>query len=97
MSYEDIVTADRRLAILQSLHGMTGNTANDVVLLGMLSQQGHRIGRDRLRTDLAWLEEQGLIVGQQPGGIWIATLSARGYDVAEGTAHAPGVAHPRPA
>lgn len=96
MSYEDIVTADRRLAILQSLAAASDYTANEVVLGEQLGALGHRVSRDRLRADLAWLEEQGLLVAQQPGGVWVVTLSARGYDVAGGTARVPGVARPRP-
>lgn len=95
-SYEDIVTADRRLVVLQVLVAATDYTANEVVLLDAIAAQGHRVSRDRLRADLAWLEEQDLLLSQQPGGVWVVTLTARGYDAAQGVARVPGVARPRP-
>jgi len=49
-----------------------------------------------LHTDLAWLEEQGLVICQQPRAGWIVTLTSRGGDVAEGRASVPGVARPQP-
>jgi hypothetical protein len=96
MSYADILTADRRLVILQALSTMADYTTNEVVLSGWLGQHGHKVSRDLLRNDLAWLDEQGLIVPQQVQGVWIVTLGARGYDVAQGAAQVPGVARPRP-
>ncbi len=96
MSYEEIVTADRKLALLQTLVAAPDYTTNEVVLVDRLAELGHRVSRDRLRADLAWLEEQDLLLAQQPSGVWVVTLTARGYDVAQGVARVPGVARPSP-
>ena len=97
MNYRDTVNADRLLLILQTLREAADFTTNEVVLLASLAELGHRISRDMLRTDLAWLEEQGLLLAQQPSGVWVVTLTSRGYDVSLGLARVPGVARPRPA
>lgn len=94
--FADLVTEDRRRVILAELARAADYTANSVVLGDLLARQGHRVSRDRLRADLAWLEEQDLVLTQQPGGVWVVTLTARGYDVAQGVARVPGVARPRP-
>lgn len=96
MSYDDIVTADRRLVILRALSQDVDYTLNEFVLLEAIGVHGHRVSRDRMRADLAWLQEQELVLAQQPGGVWVVTLTARGYDTAQGLAHVPGVARPRP-
>lgn len=97
MNYRDAVTADRLLVILQTLVKSADFTTNEVVLLASLSELGHRVSRDMLRTDLAWLEEQGLLLAQQPSGVWVVTLTSRGYDASLGLARVPGIARPRPA
>ena len=51
---------------------------------------------DRVRTDLAWLGEQGLLVCEDVGGVTLATLQETGADVVAGTQIIPGVRKPRP-
>ena len=63
---------------------------------GILAMFGHKVSRDRLRTVLAWLAEQGLILVNDPGGLKVARLTARGQDVSCGAADCPGVKRPRP-
>lgn len=97
MSYQDFETEGRRLAILRILSRRTEYTTNEYSLGDELrGAYAHIVSRDRLRGDLAWLEEQGLVIVQQPRAGWIVTLTARGGDVAEGRANVPGVARPRP-
>lgn len=97
MIYHDLVTADIRLRLLQLLSGKPVYTGNEVALQAELaSKYGHAIGRDRVRTELTWLEDQGLLVLQKPGGIMLATLSGTGQEVSGGISRNPGVAVPRP-
>ena len=97
MSYQDFETEGRRLAILRILARRNAYTTNEYSLADELSgAYAHVVSRDRLHADLAWLEEQGLVIVQQPRAGWIATLTARGSDVGAGRATAPGVARPRP-
>ncbi|ATG73668.1 hypothetical protein AN401_07195 [Zobellella denitrificans] len=97
MSYQDFETEGRRLGILRILSRRTQYTTNEYSLNDELrGAYAHHISRDRLHTDLTWLEEQGLVICQQPRAGWVITLTARGADVAAGTAQVPGVARPRP-
>lgn len=97
MSYGDLVLQDRRLCLLRSLHDDPDYAANDSVLQGLLSQMGHGVSRDVVRSDLAWLAEQGLVVLETPiDGVTVARLLERGADVATGRSVVPGVRRPSP-
>lgn len=97
MSYQDFQTAGRRLGILRILQRRNQFTSNEYSLNDELGgNYGHHVSKDALHTDLAWLEEQGLVIVQQPRAGWIATLTSRGADVAEGRATVPGIARPQP-
>lgn len=93
--YAEVRRADRRLCLLQALAGCADYTAHAHLLRDALAEQGHREPFDTVRGDLAWLDEQGLIV-LADGRIPVATLTLRGEDAARGVARVPGVARPRP-
>lgn len=95
-SYDETLREDRRLCALQILAGCADYTAHAHLLRDRLETLGHRPSMDQLRVDLAWLDEQGLIV-LADGRIPVATLTLRGEDAARGRAQLPGVARPRPA
>ena len=92
----ELVGEDIRLRLLCILAAAPAYTANEITLRQLLEDLGHSLSRDAMRTHLAWLEEQDCAITQQPGGIWLATLTARGEDAARGLAHVPGIARPRP-
>jgi hypothetical protein len=97
MSYQNFQAEGRRLCILRILLRAANYTTNEYVLSdGLTREYGHHVSKDGLHTDLAWLEEQGLVINQQPRAGWVITLTARGSDAAEGRANVPGVARPRP-
>lgn len=96
MNFADHVAADARLCILQSLEADPGYDLNEHVLAAALQALGHGLSRDRLRGELAWLAEQGLVTVTEVSGIHVARLTARGADAARGRALIPGVARPRP-
>lgn len=96
MSYQEIIEADRRLVILKLLQDSAGYACNEHLLGALLGNFGHLIPSDRLRTDLAWLSEQGLIRVNDVGGVQIAIANQRGLDVAQGLATVPGVKRPAP-
>ena len=86
-----------RLAVLQLLQVDYGYAHNELILQRALEQVGHGVSGDRLRGELAWLAEQGLIVVEDVCGLLhLARITARGADVALGRARVPGVARPRP-
>ena len=95
-SFADTESEHRRLVILLALKESPDYTSNEYVLVDSIAHFGHRVSSDKLRTDLAWLDEQGLVIAQQPGGVWVVTVTRRGDDVATGLATVPGVKRPRP-
>ncbi|OQW74849.1 MAG: hypothetical protein BVN35_09550 [Proteobacteria bacterium ST_bin11] len=96
MDYNEFATAHRRLAVLEYLNRAATYTAHEVDLKAALAAGGQPVGTDVLRADLQWLHEQGLVLANQPGGVWFATLTAKGGDVRQGLSTVPGVARPEP-
>lgn len=96
MSYGNLVTEDRRLSVLLLLEASPGGVGNEALLHAALPDFGHTPSADQVRVDLAWLAEQGLVTVKDNHGLTVATLTARGQDVAQGRAVVPGVKKPRP-
>lgn len=96
MSYSKLFAEHLRLAILQLLQQDSDYAHNEAVLQSALAALGHGVSTDRLRGELAWLAEQGLIAIDDVSGMQVATLTLRGADAALGRARIPGVARPRP-
>lgn len=83
------------MAILRALAELPLFRANSSVLASILDQFGHAVSRDQVKTELRWLEEQGLVAIDEVGSVLVATLNERGQDVAEGRAVVDGIARPR--
>lgn len=97
MSFHKLLAEDRRLAILRILNGDSGYATNESVMQTALYQLGHGVSREVVRSDFAWLAEQGLVeVEQVSDSVHVARLTSRGVDVAAGHATVPGVKRPRP-
>ena len=94
MSLRDLLEEDRRLVILRSLVDV-GGEANESILNDCLDAYGHRVSRDQVRAQLAWLQEQGVVTIEMVGTYMVATLTGRGQDVAEGRCVVPGIKKPR--
>ncbi len=95
MSFADYLRKDVRLVTLRVLSEMPSYRANSSVVAGVMDQFGHSVTRDQIKTELRWLEEQGLVTIEQAGSVLVATLTERGQDVAEGRAVVDGIARPR--
>ena len=95
-SFPELVNADRRLVILRILEEDDGYSLNESVIQSVLEALGHSVSRDRVRTELRWLEEQGLVTLKEVVSVQVATLTSRGSDAATGRAVIPGVKRPRP-
>ena len=87
---------DLRLTVLCLLTDASGYRANQSLLLILLRSWGHVISVDRMRYELSWLAEMGLISVENIGGVMIATLTDRGQDAVIGAAAIPGVRRPAP-
>lgn len=96
MNFSQFETEDRRLVLLKALENAVQYRTNAFLLQCFADKVGHVASLDQIRTDLAWLAEQGLISLQEVQGVTVATLTSRGLDVATGRAKVPGVAVPQP-
>lgn len=96
-SFYDFTIAAARLTVLRTLVEAPGHSANDSVLTMAMEQMGFPLTRDQLRTQLGWLDEQGLVRLTRPNdSIVVAVLRERGGDVAIGRAFVEGVQRPSP-
>jgi Fe2+ or Zn2+ uptake regulation protein len=95
MSFADYLQKDRRLVLLRILAELPGYRSNSSVLTTLVGNFGHTMTRDQVRTELRWLQEQGLVMIEEAGTVLVPTLTERGQDVAEGRAVVDGVAKPR--
>lgn len=93
-SFKQHMAEDRRLTILRILQESGAYTANHFLLSDALDSFGHKVSFDQLRTDLAWLQEQGVVKVKILEDVHIATLTQRGQDVAQGRAIVPGIKRP---
>ncbi len=94
-SYIETINEHLRLTVLRLLAEDPDYTLNDSLLSDLTENYGFAPSRDKMRTTLAWLREQGL-VAYEDDRIIIATLTGRGLDVARGRTVVPGVKRPRP-
>ncbi len=88
MSFRDFTDKERRRDIVILLS--QGSTASRWAVGEALADLGYKASDDLVGSDLAWLDEQGLIE-QGAGGRW--SLTTRGRDVARGRAWHPGLRH----
>ncbi|WP_242415070.1 ArsR family transcriptional regulator [Sphingomonas panni] len=96
-NFYDYTMGHARLAVLRALAEAVQHTANDSVLSMVMDTLGLPVTRDQLRTQLGWLEEQGLIRLARPtDNLLVASLRERGADVAIGRAHVEGIQRPSP-
>jgi Fe2+ or Zn2+ uptake regulation protein len=87
-----------RLTLLRLLSEQPGYKSNSSVLTQAADAvAGFTATRDQVKTELAWLAEQGLVTNTQViDGLLVATLTERGGEVATGRAVVPGVQKPGP-
>ena len=93
-SFAELESEHRRLCILRLLEKQAGYRANESVLHGALAAYGQAVSRDQVRTDLGWLDEQGLVSLEDLEGLKIVTARERGVEAARGTITVPGVKRP---
>jgi Fe2+ or Zn2+ uptake regulation protein len=96
MSFRERVTEAQRLALLQLLASTPGHPAADTLLAQALPDMGLAATLDQVRTQIAWLADQGLVEVEEVGGITLARVLAAGADTANGLRSVPGVARPAP-
>lgn len=95
-NFARLLSEDRRLVLLRVLEKAPGREVNHYILREALDDIGHNVSYDTVLSELAWLEEQGLVTVERLGGLHVASLTARGLDVGMGRAYHPGVKKPVP-
>jgi len=93
-TYSEFIAEDRRITILRILLDSMGYRVNEYLLSTTLDSLAHCISSDQLRTELAWLQEQGVIKVETINDVQIAELTRRGQDVAQGRTVVPGIKRP---
>lgn len=97
-TFAERLRQDRRLVMLRILSEQGAYMANSSVLHAGLHHLGVAASRDDVSTDLHWLHDQGLLadLSQPVEGVFVAKLSSRGLDAANGHVQVPGVSRPTP-
>lgn len=95
MNYADFMREDMRLVILRLLTEVAGFRSNSSILLTGLERIGHAVSCDQVKTELRWLQEQGLVTVSEVGPVLVVELTGRGEDAAAGRARVDGVKRPR--
>ncbi|MDD5276770.1 MAG: hypothetical protein PHR16_11910 [Methylovulum sp.] len=86
-----------RLLILQALNKALGYHKHQAELLKSLAaNDGVTLSRDDLHIELSWLENADAVVLQIVDGVYIATLTMDGQEIAEGIKQVPGIDRPAP-
>jgi len=96
MNFEQTLQEHLRITILRTLVDDPNYTLNDSMITDLTEAWGFTPSRDKVRTELAWLKEQGLVTYENDPHILIVSLTERGADVARGRTVVPGVKRPSP-
>ena len=91
MALIDIKNEHQRRSILTALSAMVGFGANHSMVRDTCASFGVEMSSDTIKTQLYWLEEQGLVSVKSQGKYLIAELKARGQDVVDGLVLIPGI------
>ncbi|MCW8843358.1 MAG: hypothetical protein OQK00_08090 [Rhodobacteraceae bacterium] len=96
-SYSDTLRKHARIAILRILEGAPRYTSNASMMQTILPAVGISFTRAQIVTELAWLEEQGMVETEEHReGFVVATATVRGVEIAQGIATHPEIQRPRP-
>jgi len=87
---------DRRLVLLRLLAEDNDYRINSSILQQSLDLYGHSVSRDKLHSEIHWLQEQELVTYEQLNSVLVVTLTQRGLDIAQGRSSTPGVKRPGP-
>ena len=93
---ERIETEKRRLVVLQYLAQVPGYEASAHILTLDCRRRGVPSSDDQMTGALAWLQEQCLVSLRRTGDDYVARLTKRGREAADGTIFVPGVLRPDP-
>ena len=96
IDYAERVAINARRLALGLLAEAPDYRLNEAILRDMLARLGVSYFRADVQALLRWLEGEGLLGVEDIDGLFIATITPAGLDVAEGRARHPGVKRPGP-
>lgn len=96
MTLQQLQTEDHRRSALWFLLYDSDYELSDTMLQQCFEMQRKSISSDQLKTQIAWLCEQGLTTVSNISGISSVALTDRGLEVAKGMVRAVGVRDLRP-
>lgn len=96
LTFAQRIAENRRICILRTLAESTAYRANDSLLHMVVDEFGFACSRDQVRTELSWLRDQGFVTLADVAGLYVATITQAGLDVAAGHTTVPGVKRPEP-
>lgn len=94
--YTDTLNEHLRITILRFLEEEADYRLNESMLLDLTETYAFDRDRDRLRVQLSWLANQGMVELAEVNGLYVVQLTDRGADVARGGVRVPGIKRPGP-
>lgn len=79
----DTMRRARRRVILEILSSTPDGQSGELFLEPVLNSRRIRSDRDQVRTELAWLQDQGLVALEEIAGDMFATILSGGRAIAE--------------
>lgn len=83
LDYADTLRRARRRVILEILADTPDGQSGELFIEPVLNSRRIRSDRDQVRTELAWLRDQGLVDIEDVAGDMYATILAGGRAIAE--------------
>lgn len=91
----NILAEQQRILILQMLNEDSDCRLNEQMLQKGLGMFGHNVSLDKVKTEVAWLEEQGCVTTDTVSpSVILVTLTDRGMDVVNQRTVIPGIDRP---
>jgi DNA-binding GntR family transcriptional regulator len=95
LTYEQTLTEHQRLTVLRLL-AEGGYESNESILQFEVNRRCPKCTRDKVRTLISWLKDQGLVTINDVSGFMVARITQSGLDAAKGLSVVPGVQPPSP-
>ena len=88
---QQIMREMMRFVMLRLVNGASRNT-NSSILSMQLNGAGYSNTRDQVKSEIRWLEQQGLLDVEEVDSVLIVSITERGEDVANGLSKVDGIA-----
>ena len=88
---QQILREMMRFVMLRLANGASRNT-NSSILSMQLNGAGYSNTRDQVKSEIRWLEQQGLLDVEEVDSVLIVSITERGEDVANGLSKVDGIA-----